>query len=71
MRIKYKIQVGAHNIDRSKLDDDLLFMLNDREKIMKWAAKNIVENFKVIKVWNMADGMPHLIEFEGIIDKVK
>lgn len=65
MKIKIKIQVGAYHKPQDDPDRDFRRLLQTPEDLLEWVMEDLEHHFKVGKVWRMADGTPHLIEFEA------
>lgn len=63
MKTRILVQVGVYN---EKWADALKLLAeeNQPEKLLT-EVLNKELNWKLLKIWRMGDGTPHLIEFEG------
>ncbi len=67
MRIRILVQVGAFTKEKSNPQADFLKLLQTPDEIFKWAYEQLQNYpFELKKLYQIADGCTHLMEFEAI-----
>ena len=69
MRAKLTLQVGAFHKDQESPDADFLKLLDNPKELLEWVMNSWHFEFKVKDIYRLADGCPHLIQFEAITDR--
>ena len=63
MKTRVLVQVGVYN---RKWEDTLYLLAKEKEpETLLTEVLNKDLNWRLVKTWRMADGTPHLVEFEG------